>query len=153
MAAIGRTDNPRSTKSGKPQTRLLMARPQKYSGAVSEYIQWKRTWQEEGRDSEETEEAQLNQLKLLIPEKTSKLTVEGFWSLMDKRYYNALSKSAVKFAIADVKGLNREDKGFLQEMKRKLNTHRRHMDMNNMGHHIPNNNMVKKHWVPLLRES
>ena len=52
-----RTDNPRSTKSGKPETRLLTARPQKYSGAVSEYIQWKRTWQEERKDSEETEEA------------------------------------------------------------------------------------------------
>jgi hypothetical protein len=26
------------------------------------------------------------------------------------------------------------------------------MDMNNMGHHITNNDMVKKHWVPLLTE-
>jgi hypothetical protein len=44
-------------------------------------------------------------------------TVEGFWSLMDRKYYNALGKSAVKLAISDGKGLNREDKGFLQEMK------------------------------------
>ena len=67
------TDNPRSTKSGKPETRLLTARPQKYSGAVSEYIQWKGTWQEERTYSEDTKEAQLGQLKLSISDKNSDL--------------------------------------------------------------------------------
>jgi hypothetical protein len=71
---------------------------------------------------------------------------------MNRKYYNASSKSAVAFAIADVKSLNREDKGFLQEMKRKLNSHRKYMDMNKMGHHITSDEMVKKHWVPLLTE-
>jgi hypothetical protein len=50
---------------------------------------------------------------------------------MDKKHYKALGKATVEFAIADVKSLDRKDKGFLQDMKRKLNTHRRHMDMNN----------------------
>ena len=93
-------------------------------------------------------------MKLLIPEKASGLsevrTVADFWSLMEGKYYNALSKSA--FAIADVKSLDREDSGFLQKMKRKLNSHRKHMDMNNMGQHITSDKMVKKHWVPLLTE-
>ena len=52
---------------------------------------------------------------------------------MDRKYYNALSKSAVAFAIADVKSLDREDSGFLQKMKMKLTSHRKHMDINNMG--------------------
>ena len=98
-------------------------------------------------------------MRLSIPDKTSDLmglsevrTVADFWSLMDRKYYNALSKSAVAFAIADVKSLNREDSGFLQEMKRKLNSHKQHMDMNNMGHQITSDEMVRKHWVPLLTE-
>jgi hypothetical protein len=114
------TDNLRSTKSGNPQMRLLTD-PKKFSGAVAEYIQWKRTWQEEKEDSY-TEESQLKQLKLSIPARTSNLmglseirTVADFWSLIDRKYYSALSKSAVAFAIADVKSLDREDSGFLQK--------------------------------------
>ena len=67
-----RIDNPRSTESGEEQTRLLSACPQMYSGEVSEYVHWRRTWQETGWDSEESEEAQLSQLKLSIPEEEKK---------------------------------------------------------------------------------
>jgi hypothetical protein len=98
-------------------------------------------------------------LKLSIPEKTSNLmgltevkSVKGFWNVMNKKCYNALGKASVEFAIADVKSLDKADKGFLQEMRRKLNTHRRHMDKINLGHFITNDDMVKKHWVPLLTE-
>jgi hypothetical protein len=58
-------DNPRSTESGG-------ARPQIYRGTVVYYVQWRSSWQERGRDPEESEEVQVNQLKNTIPEKTSK---------------------------------------------------------------------------------
>jgi hypothetical protein len=73
-------------------------------------------------------------------------TIKGFWNLFDSQYYNALAKSSVEFAIEDIKSINREDRGFLQEMRK------RQMDKNNMGHHITRDDMVKKHWVPLLTE-
>ena len=79
-------------------------------------------------------------------------SVADFWSLMDRKFYNALSREAVAVTVEDIKNLNREDNGFLQEMKRKLNSHKQHMDMNNMGHQITSDEMVKKHWVPLLTE-
>ena len=50
-------------------------------------------------------------------------TVEGFWSLMDRKYYKALGIATIEFAIAAVKSIDREYKGILQEMKRKPNTH------------------------------
>jgi hypothetical protein len=97
-------DNPRSTESGEAQTRLLPAQPQMYSGAVADYVQWRRSWQERGRDSEESEEVQLKQLKMTIPEKTSnqmglaeEKTIKGFWIVFDKNYYNALAKASVEF--------------------------------------------------------
>jgi hypothetical protein len=37
-------------------------------------------------------------------------------------------------------------------MRRRLNTHTKHMDKSNLGHHINNGDMVKKHWLPLLTE-
>ena len=37
-------------------------------------------------------------------------------------------------------------------MRRRINTHKRHMEKSNMGHHITSDDMVKKHWVPLLTE-
>ena len=57
-----------------------------------------------------------------------------FWHHMDKEYldYNALSRSA----IADVKSLDRKDSRFLQMMKVKLTTHRKNLEINNMGHCI-----------------
>jgi hypothetical protein len=55
-------DNPRSTESGR-------ARPQIYRGAAVDYVRWRSSWQERGRDSEESEEVQLNQLNKTIPEK------------------------------------------------------------------------------------
>jgi hypothetical protein len=72
-------------------------------------------------------------------------TIKGFWNVFDKKYYNALAKASAKFAIEDVKSLDREERGFLREMRRRLNTHKKHMDKSNMGHHITND-MVKKHW-------
>ena len=99
-------------------------------------------------------------MKKTIPEKNSSQmgledvkTIKGFWNVFDKKYYNALAKTSVEFAIEDVKSIDREDRGFLQEMRRRINTHKRHMDKSNMGHHITNNDMVKKHLVPLLTES
>ena len=35
-------------------------------------------------------------------------------------------------------------------MKRKLNSHKQHMDRINMWHRITSDEMVRKHWVPLL---
>jgi hypothetical protein len=67
---------------------------------------------------------------------------------MDKKYYNALSKPA----IVDIKSLDRKYSRVLQMMNIKLTSHRKHMDINNMGHHITSNEMVNKHWVPLLTE-
>jgi hypothetical protein len=37
-------------------------------------------------------------------------------------------------------------------MRRRINTHKRQMDKSNMGNHITSDDMVKKHWVPLLTE-
>jgi hypothetical protein len=71
---------------------------------------------------------------------------------LKKKYYNTLAKTYFEFAIEDVKNLDREDRGFLQEMRRRINTQKRHMDKSNLGHHITSNDMVKKHWVPLLIE-
>ena len=103
------------------------------------------------------EEVQLMQLKLSIPARTSNLiglsdirTMVDFWSHMDKEYldYNALSRSA----IADVKSLDRKDSRFLQMMKVKLTTHRKNLEINNMGHRITSDKMVREHWLPLLTE-
>jgi hypothetical protein len=54
-------------------------------------------------------------------------TIKGFWIVFDKNYYNALAKASVEFVIEDVKSLDREDKGFLQEMSRRLNAHKKHI--------------------------
>jgi hypothetical protein len=122
---------------------------------VSEYVQWRR----EGKGFRRIRGSTTQPVEALNIRKNSNLmgltklkSVKGFWNVMDKKYYNALGKASVEFAIADVKSLDRADKGFLQEIRRKLNTHRRHMDKSNMGHHITNYDMVKKHWVPLLTE-
>ena len=97
------------------------------------------------------------QLKLSIPARTSNLiglsdirTMVDFWSHMDKESldYNALSRSA----IADVKSLDRKDSRFLQMMKVKLTTHRKNLEINNMGHRITSDEMVREHWLPLLTE-
>ena len=44
-----------------------------------------------------------------------------FWELMDEEFldYNALSR----YAIKDIKSLDREDPRFLQMMKMRINTH------------------------------
>ena len=105
-----------------------------------------------------SEKVQLNQLKKkTFPGKNSNQmglddvkTIKGFWNVFDNKYYNALAKTSVEFAIEDVKSLDRENRGFLQEMRRRINTHKKHMDKSNMEHHITSNDIVKKHWVPLL---
>jgi hypothetical protein len=58
---------------------------------VADYVQWRRSWQERGRDSEESEEVQLIQLKMTFPEKNSNQmglsevkSVKGFWNVFDK---------------------------------------------------------------------
>jgi hypothetical protein len=88
-------------------------------------------------------------LKLSIPTRTSHLiglsdirTMVDFWNHMDKEYldYNALSRSA----IADIKNLDRKDSRFLQMMKVKLTTHRKKLEINNMGHRITSDEMVRK---------
>ena len=60
----------------------------------------------------------------------------------------ALSRSA----IADIKNLDRKDSRFLQMMKVKLTTHRKNLEINNMGHRITSDEMVREHWLPLLTE-
>jgi hypothetical protein len=154
-------DNMRSTKSGKPITdpksamRLPTCPPPMFTRANVDYIPWKRTW-EVTMGKSYMEEVQLMQLKLSIPARTSNLiglsgirTMADLWNHMDKEYldYNALS-----WAIADIKNLDRKDSRFLQMMKVKLTTHRKNLEINNMGHCITSDEMVREHWLPLLTE-
>ena len=37
-------------------------------------------------------------------------------------------------------------------MKVKLTTHRKNLEINNMGHRITSDEMVREHWLPLLTE-
>ena len=48
--------------------------------------------------------------------------------------------------------MDRKDSRFLQMMKVKLTTHRKNLEINNMGHRITSDEMVRKHWLPLLTE-
>jgi hypothetical protein len=65
---------------------------------------------------------------------------------------SARKSSETSGAITDIKSLEREDNRFLQMMHVRLNSHRKNLDTNKMGHHITSEEMVNKHWVPLLTD-
>jgi hypothetical protein len=86
-------DNLRSTDSGGAQLQM-------YRGAVVDYVQWRSSWQERDRDSEESEEVQLNQLKKKIPEKNINQmgladikTIKGFWNIFEEKILQHFSQN------------------------------------------------------------
>ena len=138
----------------KSMMRLPSCQPPKFTGENIEYLPWKRQWLATMGKSY-LEEVQLMQMKTAIPERTRNLiglvdirTMADFWDLMDAEYldYNQLSRSA----IADVKSLDRKDSRFLQMMLVKLQTHRKNLELSNMGHRITSDEMVREEWLPML---
>ena len=101
------------------------------------------------------EEVQLMQLKSSIPSRTSNLiglvdirTMKDFWEAMDSEYldYNQLSCGA----NADIKNMDRKDPRFIQIMLRKLTSHKKNLDLSDMGHRITSDQMIREEWLPML---
>jgi hypothetical protein len=76
--------------------------------------------------------------------------MQDFWSLMDEEFlnYNAIAR----YAIKDIKSLDREDPRFLQIMKMRITTHHNNLKVQNTEHRITSDEMIMENWLPMMTE-
>ena len=77
--------------------------------------------------------------------------MKDFWDLMDEEFldYNAFSR----YAIEDIKCLDREDPRFLKIMKMRINTLHNNLKVQGMEHRITSDEMIMEIWLPMLTET
>ena len=144
--------------SGLPKTamKLPTTSPPKFAGEALNYLPWKKLWLET-MGIGYPDATQLMQLKTSIDPRTADLvglinitSMQDFWSLMDEEFlnYNALAR----YAIKDIKSLDREDPRFLQIMKMRITTHHNNLKVQNMEHRITSDEMIMENWLPMMTE-
>ena len=57
-----------------------------------------------------------------------------------------------RYAIKDIKSLDRKDPRFLQIMKMRINTHHNNLKVQGMEYRITSDEMIKENRLPMLTE-